>query len=144
MKLFLKSFIFILLAVSQSSCSNDYFSDNNVAFIATLNGGKEIPANNSTLTGSATLLFDPTTKIFTITVDHTVPVLTMGHIHKGAVGTNGPVVFGFPTPLRSLIVFTSTALTAEQEADLYAGLYYVNLHSAAFPGGEIRGNLIKK
>lgn len=126
------------------SCSNDYFSDPNVAYVTTLNGAKETVPNNSTATGSATLVFNPTTKIFTITVDHNVkPSLTMGHIHKGAAGTNGPVVFGF-TSLGTLITYTSIALTAEQEADLNAGLYYVNLHSAAFPGGEIRGNLVRK
>ena len=68
---------------------------------------------------------------------------TNGHIHKGAVDASGSPVFPFAS-FTSPINYTSVALTAEQEADLNAGLYYVNLHSAAFPGGEIRGQLIKQ
>ena len=90
-----------------------------------------------------TLLFNSTTKIFTLSVTHTVVNATMGHIHKGAVGMSGSVVFPFTT-FTSPFVYTSAALDAAQEADLAAGLYYINLHSAAFPGGEIRGNITKQ
>ena len=45
---------------------------------------------------------------------------------------------GMPSPL----VGTSTPLTPAQEADLMAGLYYINLHTLNFPGGEIRGQVL--
>ncbi len=48
------------------------------------------------------------------------------------------------TSLTSPITFTTPALTATQEADLMANQMYVNLHTVAFPGGEIRGQLIKQ
>ncbi len=48
------------------------------------------------------------------------------------------------TCLTSPITFTTPALTATQEADLMANQMYVNLHTVAFPGGEIRGQLIKQ
>ncbi len=115
----------------------------NVTFLATVNGASEVPANPSASTGTATLTFNTTTKIFTVTVTHNVAAPTNGHIHVGAVGVSGAVVFGF-TSLTSPINYTSGALTAAQEADLNANLYYVNLHTAAYPGGEIRGQLIKQ
>ena len=128
------------------SCSNDDDDqiDPNVVFTATMTGAQEAPnPTPSTATGNATLTFNTTTKIFTITVTHDIAVPTNGHIHKGAVGIGGPPVFPF-TSFTSPINFTSTALDATQEADLNAGLYYVNIHTDAYPAGEIRGQLIKQ
>ncbi len=125
------------------SCSKDDNPNSNVTFKATLNGASEVPANASTATGSATLSFSTTTKIFTSTVTHTISAPISGHIHKGAIGVSGGPVFPFAS-LTSPITYTSIALSASQEADLNAGLYYVNIHSDAFPDGEIRGQLIKQ
>ncbi len=73
---------------------------------------------------------------------------TMGHIHKGAAGVSGPVVIPFEAlpsgATDQQFSFTSQPLTAEQEAELKAGDYYVNIHSNANPGGELRGQLILK
>ena len=125
------------------SCDdNDTVPNPNVTFKTTLSGANESTPNSSTATGSATLLYSTITKVFTLTVTHTLTTATNGHIHKGATGVSGPVVFGFSS-FGSPITYTSAPLTAAQEADLNSGLYYVNLHSAAFPAGEIRGNLMK-
>ena len=132
--------VFLTLIVS---CAADDESNTNETYKATLSGANESTPNSSTATGTGTLTFNTTTKVFTLTVTHTLASPTAGHIHKGAVGISGPVVYPFSS-LVSPITITSAALTTEQEADLTAGLYYVNLHSAAFPGGEIRGNLIKQ
>jgi hypothetical protein len=132
--------VFLTLIVS---CAADDESNTNETYKATLSGANEATPNSSTATGTGTLTFNTTTKVFTLTVTHTLASPTAGHIHKGAVGISGPVVYPFSS-LVSPITITSAALTTEQEADLTAGLYYVNLHSAAFPGGEIRGNLIKQ
>jgi len=134
-------FLFTLI-----SCGDNYNDSNDgpsiTTFTATINGANEVPANNSTATGTATLLFNNTTKTFSIAVTHTLSTITMGHIHLGAAGTNGGVVFPFSS-VASPIAFTSIALTPAQEADLKANLFYVNLHSAAFTAGEIRGQLIQ-
>jgi hypothetical protein len=112
-----------------------------VSFNATLNGTSEVPSNSSTATGTATLSYNKTTKIFSLNVTFTGITLTDAHVHVGAVGVSGPPVFPLPN-LTSPISFTSRALTAAEEADLLANLYYVNLHTAAYTGGEIRGQLI--
>ena len=139
-----------LLAISTilfgiSSCDKDDNTppDPNVTFKATLTGAQEVPANASTATGDATLTFNTTTKIFTLAVTHTIASPTNGHIHKAAVGVSGGVIFPFAS-FTSPISYTSPALDATQEADLNAGLYYVNIHTSAFPNGEIRGQLIKQ
>ena len=114
-----------------------------VTFKATLSGASETPPNASTATGDATLTFNKDTKIFTIVVNYSGMTASNGHIHNGAAGAPGGVVFGFANPLSSPINYTSPKLTSEQEADLNAGLYYVNIHSSTFPDGEIRGQLTK-
>lgn len=134
----------VLLSVFIACDKDDDEPDPNVTFKATLTGSQEAPnPNASTATGTATLVFNKTTKLFTITVTHSIATPTNGHIHKGATGVSGPPVFAF-TSFASPISYTSTALDASQEADLFASLYYVNIHTAAYPGGEIRGQLIEQ
>ncbi|MTH17613.1 CHRD domain-containing protein [Flavobacterium sp. LC2016-01] len=142
----LLNFSAILLLFIGASCSSNDDDPTPpapviVTFNATLNGTSEVPANASTATGTATLSYNKTTKIFTLNVTYTGLTPTMGHIHKGAVGTSGPIVFPF-TNITSPFSYTSAALTAEQETDLLANNYYVNLHTEAFTAGEIRGQLI--
>lgn len=146
MKLLIRFLAISIILSGIVSCGKDdnpAAPDPNVTFAATLNGASEESPNASTATGTATLTFNTTTKIFTITVTHTVAAPTNGHIHKGAVGVSGPVVFPFAS-FASPITYTSVALDAAQEADLNANLNYVNIHTAAFPAGEIRGQLIKQ
>lgn len=142
----LLSFIAALACIMfiAGSCDDDDDDSPNVTFNATLNGSSETPPNASTGTGTAVLTFNKDTKIFTVTVTYTGVTATAAHIHKADVGVAGDIIFGFTDPVTSPINYTSPALTAAQEADLMANLYYVNVHSSTYPGGEIRGQLIKK
>ena len=119
-----------------------------VTFKATLSGANERPTPNaSTATGASTLIFNIDTKIFTVTTTYAglTGTATGSHIHKGDATVAGGVIFGFSNVTVSPIVYTNTtALDALQEADLRAGLWYTNVHTAANPGGEIRGQLIKQ
>jgi Cu/Zn superoxide dismutase len=143
MKLLVQFSTILFLVFSMVSCDKDDDTIANSTFKATLNGTSEVPSNASSATGTATLTYNPNTKVFTIGVTHNLAAATAGHIHKAAAGSNGDVVFPF-TSITSPINFTSVPLSASQEADLNAGLMYVNLHTASFPGGEIRGQLIKQ
>lgn len=73
---------------------------------------------------------------------------TGAHIHGNADQTQtAGVIFGMGTGLspsasNGSISYTTPALDAQQEADLFDGLWYVNVHTAANGGGEIRGNLV--
>ncbi len=94
--------------------------------------------------GSVTGKFNSSTKILTLQINYLGLNPTMWHIHKGAVGVAGPVVLDLGKTFGSPFSFTTSALDATQEADLKAGLWYVNIHSAAAPNGEIRGQLMVK
>src|SRR5215510_9589083 len=117
MKLIIKLLAAAIFFSGTISCNKDDDNppDPNVTYKATLSGTQEVPSNASTGTGTATLTFNTTTKIFTLSVTHTIAAPTNGHIHKGAVGVSGGVIFPFAS-FTSPISYTSPALDAQQEA----------------------------
>jgi len=135
-----------------SSSSSDYGSAGGNALIetytATLTSAEEVPpAANSKGTGTAEVRLDIKTNEFTYKVSwsgRTGPA-TMGHIHgPAAKGANAGVVVPFPGVPGNMATDGKGKLTQAQYGDLAAGLYYVNIHTAQYPGGEIRGQLMKK
>jgi hypothetical protein len=109
-------------------------------YFATLTGAQETPPTTSTATGTGVFVFDPATSTMAGTVTTTGVTGTVAHMHIGAIGqaaspaipfTGGPANWTMPAT-----VLTDTQLTA-----LGAGNFYANVHSAASPGGEIRGQL---
>ena len=146
-----KSLLFSLLAISALtfSCKKDepvVVADKIYQVSTMLSGANEVPAVTTSATGTTTGTYNQTTKILSITTIYSGITPTGGHIHTQVVPTNatksGGVTFNFGTTLSSPIVFpVTTPLTAEQEANLLSGIMYVNLHTPANPGGEIRGNL---
>lgn len=116
-------------------------------YLAILSGGYEVPPNVSTASGSAKVVLNAAQN--QITVDTTWSGLaasaTGGHIHGPAgVGTNAAVVFnlGISGTTSGSVTQLTFAVTSNQVVQLQSGLFYVNVHSATFPGGEIRGQLL--
>lgn len=117
-------------------------------FKADLKGSTEVPPNQSAGTGSVTATFDPATKELTWsgTYSGLSGAPTAAHIHGPAeVGKNAGVAIWlsekgkpFDSPFKG-----SATLTEAQASDLAAGLWYVNIHTAANPSGELRGQLVK-
>lgn len=109
-----------------------------------LTGAAEVPPNTSPGKGTADITFDTATKALTWKLNHsglTGPA-TMAHIHGPAeAGKNGPVVVPFKDAASGSE--GSATLTDAQADDLTGGKYYVNVHTAANPGGEIRGQITK-
>ncbi|MBB6004598.1 CHRD domain-containing protein [Arcicella rosea] len=144
----MKKTLFTLLIAAllfATSCKKDEeVVSPEVKFNVSLNGSLEVPANTSTATGSFVGTYNKTTKVISYTINFNGITPTAWHIHKGAVGVNGGVIFALGTTFNTAYSSTTAALTAEQETDLMAGNYYVNIHSASKPGGEIRGQLILK
>lgn len=112
-----------------------------MAISAQLSGRNEVPPNNSPATGKLSATFNPETRTLKWSVTHeklTGPV-TAAHFHGPAgADQNAPPVVNFSSQLTSPIE-GQAVLTSEQVKDLMAGKWYVNLHTAANPGGEIRG-----
>lgn len=116
-----------------------------VTYNATLNAAAEVPAGTSSGTGSAAVAVDPETRAVSWTVEYsglTGPAMA-AHIHCGALpGANAGVAVNLGHELASPIKGSGT-MTPAQYADLTAGKCYVNIHTAANKGGEIRGQLEK-
>ena len=114
-----------------------------VTFKATLSGTNEVPSNTSMASGSSTLTYNKSTKTFSIVTTYSGLTPTMGHIHKAVKGVNGAVIFPFTNVGTSPIKLESS-ITDEQFQAMEKDSMYVNLHTTAFPGGEIRGQLMKQ
>jgi hypothetical protein len=133
----------VAVAVGLAACAVPQAS-NTVALSAKLSGANEVPANSSAGSGTLDASVDKQTNVLTWTVTYaglTGPVKA-GHFHgPAAAGANAGVALGFSGSVESPIKGSAT-LTAAQLADLMAGKWYVNLHTAANPGGEVRGQVI--
>ena len=113
------------------------------AFKATLNNASEVPPTTGSGTGAATATLDTATGTLSWDVTYSGlsgPALA-AHIHgPAAAGKNAGVVIPFKGRLASPIK-GSQKLTPSEVTALEAGEYYVNIHTAANKGGEIRGQL---
>lgn len=114
-------------------------------FTATLDGTQQSPPVTTKGKGTATFTYDTTKKKLSWNVKYSGlsgPAVA-AHIHGPAdMGANADPVIPFKGKLKSPIKGSAT-LTDAQAADLEAGKYYVNVHTAANKAGEIRGQIEK-
>jgi hypothetical protein len=112
-----------------------------------IDGSQENPPTSTKASGSLWGTYNSVTNelMLDITVTGLESALTGRHIHRGAVGVNGPVVYhlmgaigGTSYSSASLDMFT---ITEADEAELLSGLWYVNFHTRGIPSGEVRGQL---
>jgi hypothetical protein len=112
---------------------------------ATLDGKTQVPPNTSAATGTADLDYDPASKKLSWKLSYSglSGPATAAHFHGPAeTGKNAGVAVAIPNATSSPVEGSAT-LTDAQAADLAAGRYYINIHTAANPGGEIRGQVTK-
>jgi predicted small lipoprotein YifL len=113
-------------------------------FAAQMSSAQEVPANASSATGNGLLSLDPATKKFTARITVSGIAATAAHIHSGALGVSGPIIFPLSETAAGSGVWVSAAdatLSDAQLALLRSGGLYFNAHSPAFPNGEIRGQI---
>jgi hypothetical protein len=116
-----------------------------ITYQADLAGAQENPTNDSGAKGHAVVKLDTETKRLSWTVEYSgLSGLAMGaHIHgPAAAGANAGILIPFQHPEKTPI--TGSAPIGDKEIqDLKDGRLYVNVHTMAHPGGEIRGQLLK-
>jgi len=131
---------------------------------ATLAGANEVPPATTTATGSATFEAVGDTAI-SYAITATITGVTMGHIHTGAAGVNGGILVWLAPPNGTAAQPASGAINGQLSTGritaswirgvsgqpaisldslkrlMRSGNAYVNVHTSAFGGGEIRGQI---
>lgn len=136
-----------VLALAVAGCGQMRPSQKIDIYEASLSGGQEVPPNSSGARGMAEVQLNTNTNVLTwkVTYNGLSGPATGGHIHgPAAPNANAGVVVPFSGNLNAMPVQGSATITPTQFGDLAAGLWYVNIHTAQFPGGEIRGQLRKR
>ena len=119
----------------------------NLTLSARLTTTQEVPAIPATAAqGTASFIFNPTrdTLFINATFSGLSGPIVMAHIHKGIFGEAGPVI----TPLTAMVrgnqlrgYLTGADISQDRIADYLTGNNYINVHTAAHPDGEIRGQI---
>lgn len=115
-------------------------------FTTRLAGTNEVPPNGSMGTGTVDAVLDKNTLLlrWKLSYSNLSGPPTMAHFHGPAeIGANAAPVITFRPPLTAAYDGRAT-LTPAQAADLLAGKWYANVHTARFPGGELRGQMIER
>ena len=145
------------LAIVVAACGGESTAAGRATYVATLTGAREVPAAITAASGTAT--FERTGSDVTYRVSATgfTTALTVGHIHIGGSGVIGSVIVPFTIIAQGGIVAEGTidlsrpvtqgniTITGDSLRTLLDnGGAYVNLHTAAWPGGEIRGQIVRQ
>lgn len=159
-RIFANALIVGIAALGITACS----SDPQEKYVADMRASNEVPANSSTAVGRVVLLVsrDGSYAEYSVEQSGLTGGIRGGHFHRAAAGVNGSIVLSFffnadGTPLTAPVPGTTdleinkaiarTITKAQLDpilADLRAGNLYANIHTPNFPGGEIRGQLVKQ
>jgi hypothetical protein len=138
-------------------CSSDATGPSATTFVANLSGANEVPSLASGASGTATFTLNGKTLSYVVTVTGLSGPAIASHIHQGAAGTNGAILVPFvaaavqsgqvasgTVDLNQPISNGTTTISGDALIGLLnSGELYTNVHTAANPGGEIRGQIIK-
>lgn len=164
MRVRLLAYAAILTAVGGFlACSDSSTAPASTTYVATLSGANEKPnAVATTATGTATYTLIGNTLTYTITVTGLTSTTTMSHIHLGSSAVAGPVIVPYTvyavqnglvstglidlsTPVSSNSATGANTISGDSlKVLLNNGNAYTNVHTINFPGGEIRGQIVKQ
>ncbi|MGN6214839.1 CHRD domain-containing protein [Parafilimonas sp.] len=142
--------IIVATIICFCACSKDHDNpdNNSIKFSTSLDQSQETPPTGEAGTGSCTATYDKNTNElkYTLTWSGLTGAPTAMHFHKADIGEPGDVEI----PITGFAASTSGTLEAsaivdeDEEEDLLEDKFYVNIHTAAHTGGEIRGQMIKQ
>ena len=131
------------LVVFVAGCGMMPGKSNLVTLTTQMRGANEVPPAATSATGQVDAVLNKDTNMLKWQLSYSglSGPATAGHFHGPAmVGANAGVSLPFTGAVTSPMSGEAT-LTAAQAADLLAGRWYANIHTAKFPGGEIRGQM---
>jgi len=141
-----KSRLLVVVALLISCSLSIPASAATINLFASIDGNQEVPPTGSLGTGTGIMTYDDITNLLSwnITYSGLSGTPTVSHFHGPAnPGVNAGVQVdiaansgGIASPM-----IGSATISDPQEADLLAELWYINIHSTLFPGGEIRGQV---
>ena len=130
------------VAAALAACAFGLFSGLALAAELKLSGANEVPAVTTSASGSGTITVADDGAV-SGSVQTSGVAGTAAHIHVGAAGKNGPVIVPLTKGAEGAwSVPAGAKLTPEQLKSYKAGELYVNVHSEANKGGEIRAQLM--
>jgi hypothetical protein len=120
---------------------------NEIMLAARINGSQQVPAVNTTAVGVGGFSLNASmdTMCITITCTGLSGPITAAHIHSGAMGMNGGVVLDLTSAIRGNQIMATVYgadLTPALLKNYLLGMHYINIHTAANPNGEIRGQVL--
>lgn len=135
-------FYVILSALCLPSVQAGHLTDQ-LLFAAKLSGSEEVPPVTTDANGVAAFKLNSTKDSLCINIAVTglSGPITGIHVHEAAAGMNGGVAWNLTPYIDGTRIATSVAINSEELSKLMMGWYYVNVHTDANPGGEIRGQL---
>jgi Cu/Zn superoxide dismutase len=139
------------------ACSSDPTAPQSTMYVARMSGANEVPRVTVGASGTATLTLTGRTLSYVVTVNGLSGNAAASHIHVGAAGSNGGIVVPFnaagvqsgqvasgTVDLTQPISNGTTSISGDSLLTLLNnGLLYTNVHTAANPGGEIRGQITR-
>ena len=145
-------------AVTVAACSSsDSTAPKSTTYVAEMSAAQEVPAVNSGASGTATFTLTGKTLTYVVNVNGLSGNALASHIHLGAAGTNGNIVFPFTAAAVQNGQVASGTVDLTQPVSngqssirgdslialLNNGHVYTNVHTAANAGGEIRGQILR-
>ena len=138
--------ITLLFACKKDDAPNTSIMDKKGLIVS---GDQEVPAKTSSANGTMNVTYNKDTRLFSFTVKYNnlTGVPTGAHIHgTAAKGVNAGVKYDFLSLFPQAVSgeFTNSITvdnTSIKQDSLLTGFYYINIHTATNPGGEIRGQI---